>query len=71
VLRFDDAVHRADFNALGRVEVTHTFNTGVRVNDIDVTVGDGIGGALGKTSAAGDTIFIDLKSHVTFSPFLL
>jgi hypothetical protein len=67
-LRFDDAVYRANFDALGGIKVTYAFDTGSRVNDVDVAVGDGIGGALGKAGATGNTIFSDFQSHFIYSP---
>jgi len=67
-LGFDDAVHGADFDALGRIKVAFTFDTGRCVNDVNVAVGDGIGGALGKAGAAGNAVFIDFHSHGRCSP---
>jgi len=65
VLCFDDAVYRANFNALGRIEVTDALDTGSLVNDVQgaIAFGDGVGGALGQACAAGNTIFVDFHGH--------
>jgi hypothetical protein len=68
MLCFDDAVHRADFNTLGRIEVTFALDTGDGVNHVDVTIGDGIGGAFRKAGAAGNAVFEDFHSHGIVSP---
>jgi hypothetical protein len=45
--------------------VTFAFDTGGLVNDVQsaIAFGDGVGGALGQASAAGDAIFVDFHGH--------
>ena len=68
-LGFDDALYRANGNALGGIVVTDTFNAGCLIDDIQsaVAFGDGFGGAIGQACAAGDAIFCDLHGHGSFS----
>jgi hypothetical protein len=67
LLSLDDALDRADRNALGRIMMTNTFHTGCGIDDVDVTFRDGIGGAFGHASAAGDAVFFDFHCHGNFS----
>lgn len=66
-LRFDDAFHWADGDALRRVMMTFAFNAGFLIDDIQdaVTFADGFGGAFGDTGTAGDAFFSDLHGHVS------
>ena len=70
VLRFDDAIYRTNFNALGGIKVTFTFNAGGCINNIHgaVAFGDGVGGTFGQACAASNTIFSDFHSHGIYSP---
>ena len=68
-LGFDDAVYRADGNALGRIEVAFAFNTGGLVDHIQgaVTFGEGFGWAIGNARTASDAIILDFHCHGSFS----
>jgi hypothetical protein len=65
-LCFDDTIYWANCNALGRIVVTFTFDTGRLIDDIGdtVTFSDGFGWAVGYACTAGDAIFSDLHGHV-------
>ena len=69
LLRFDDALDRADRDTLRRIVVTNALHAGGRVDDVDIAFGDGIGGALGHARAAGDAFFIDFHCHGKHSSF--
>lgn len=69
LLRFDDALDRADRDALGRIVVTNALHAGGCVDDVDIAFGDGIGGAFGDARAAGDAVFIDFHCHGKHSSF--
>jgi hypothetical protein len=64
-LCFDDAIYGANFNALGGIKVTFTFDTGSFVNDVQgaIAFGDGVGGAFRQASAAGNTFFENFHGH--------
>jgi hypothetical protein len=64
-LCFDDAIYRANFNALGGIKVTFTFDTGGLINYIKgaIAFGNGVGGAFGQASAAGNTFFENFHGH--------
>lgn len=68
-LCFDDAINRADGNALRRIVMAFAFDTGGLVNDVQNTVafGDGFGGAIGQACAAGDAIVLNFHGHDGFS----
>ena len=68
-LGFDDALYRANGNALGRIVVTDTFDAGGLIDDIQsaVAFGDGFGGAIGNTGTASDAVILDFHGHGIFS----
>lgn len=68
-LGFDDAIYRADGNALGRIVVAYALNTSSLIDHIQstITFSDGFGGAIGNTRTAGDAIILDLHGHGSFS----
>ena len=65
VLRLNDAVDRADRDALGRVVVTDALDAGLLVDDVQgaVAFADRFGGTFGDARAAGDAIFLDFHGH--------
>jgi hypothetical protein len=67
VLRIDqDAVHRADLDALGFLEVADALGAQARFDEVDfVTLGDGAVRALGFADIAVDTFVGDVKGHDT------
>jgi hypothetical protein len=66
---FDDAIHRADSDALGRIVVTDTFDAGCLVDDVGDAVAftDGFGGTFGDACTTGDAFFKDFHGHGGFS----
>lgn len=62
---FADAIDRANTNALGGIGMTHTFDTGARVDYIGNAIAftDGLGGALRYACAAGDAFFANFHCH--------
>lgn len=66
---FDDAVHRADRDALWRVEVTFTFDTGSLINNIQnaIALTDRFSRAFGDACTTGNAFFIDFHGHKIFS----
>jgi hypothetical protein len=64
----EDAVHRADFDALGLVIMANAFGTEAGIDDIDlVTLADSTVGALGFTYIAVDTFVGNHQCHRTLS----
>jgi hypothetical protein len=65
LLGLDDAIHRADGNALGRIVVTDALDTGGLVNHVEraIAFADGFGGAFGHARTAGDAIVLNLHGH--------
>jgi hypothetical protein len=68
-LYFDDAINRADRDALRRIMMTDTFNTALLVDDIDgvIAFADGLGRAFGYACATGDAIFSNFHGHSCYS----
>jgi hypothetical protein len=64
-VRFDDAINRADANALGRIRMTLALDTGSLVNDIGdaITFADGLRRAFRYACATGDAIFSNSHCH--------
>ena len=65
LLGLDDAIDRADGNALGRVMVADAFNAGGLIDYIEgaIAFGDGFSGAIGHARAAGNTIVLNFHGH--------
>jgi hypothetical protein len=68
-VRFDDAIDRANTNALRRISMTLAFHAGGLLDQIGdaIAFGDGFGGAFGDAGAAGDAIFGNLHCHGSYS----
>ena len=66
---FDDAIDRANANALGRIVVTHALDTGCLVNHISdaIAFADGFGRAFRYACATGDALFSNLHCHGCYS----
>jgi hypothetical protein len=60
---FDDAVDRADRDALRRIVVAFAFYAGVGVDDVYIAFADRFGGAFGHAGTAGDALVGNLHSH--------
>jgi hypothetical protein len=59
-----DAVHRADFHALGSIEMSNTFDTGGGIDHKDIVAfGDRLGRAFRFAGTACNTGFVNGKSH--------
>jgi hypothetical protein len=68
-VRFNDAIDRADGNALGRIVMSLAFYTGRLVDHIGdaIAFANGFGWAFGYTRAAGDAIFGNFHCHGHYS----
>jgi hypothetical protein len=68
-LCFDDAIDRADTDALGGIGVTDTFDTSGLVDHIEnpITFADRFSRAFGYACATGDAVFLDFHGHGYFS----
>jgi hypothetical protein len=68
-VRFDDAIDRADTDALGRIRMTLAFHAGGLVDNISDAIAftDGFGWAFGYASAAGDAVFGNFHCHDVYS----
>jgi len=60
----NDAVHRADGNALGAALLVLTLVAGIRVNQVDIPFAYRFSGALRQAEAAGGTLVIYKNSHI-------
>jgi hypothetical protein len=63
LLRFDDAIHRADILAAGGIIVANALDTGVGIDHIDIALGDGLGGAFGEAGTTSDAVFQNFHCH--------
>ena len=64
-VRFDDAIDRADADALGGIMVTLAFDAGSLINDVGdaIAFADRFGRAFGYARATGDAIFSNFHCH--------
>jgi hypothetical protein len=63
LLCLNDAIDRANIFAARGIVVSDAFHAGGRVNNVDVTFGDGFGWAFRQAGAAGNTIILNFHSH--------
>ena len=68
-LCFDDAIDRANADALGGIVVSDTFDTGSLVDHVGdaIAFADGFGRAFGYACATGDAVFLNFHGHGSFS----
>jgi hypothetical protein len=68
-VRFNDAIDRADTDALGGIEVTFTFHAGGLIDDVQNAIAftDGLSRAFGYTCATGDAVFKNFHCHGRYS----
>jgi hypothetical protein len=62
-LRFDNAIYRADIHTFRGIKVTDALHASGSIDDIDVTIGNRIGGAFWQASAASNAIVLNFHSH--------
>jgi hypothetical protein len=63
-LQLVNAVNGTDLDAAGRIKVPLTFQTGVRIDDVDlVSFANGVCGTLGFTGAAIDACLVNVHRH--------
>ena len=65
LLSLDDALDRANRDALGRIVMTNAFHASGLIDDVQdaIAFADRFGGTFGHARAAGDAIFLDFHGH--------
>jgi hypothetical protein len=62
-------INRADFDALGRIMVSHAFDALVGVDDVDcLSLADSPDRAFRLTGATADALVCNLQSHLILPP---